>query len=54
MEAETGRKLPDDFFERIQEEIDRRLARDLKAVPGVSELLDRLDGQPCCVCSNSR
>jgi HAD superfamily hydrolase (TIGR01509 family) len=53
VEAETGRKLPDDFFERVQQEIDQRLARDLKAVPGVHEMLDRLDGQPTCVCSNS-
>ncbi len=51
--AETGRELPDDLFDRITEEIDRRLARDLKAVPGASEMLDRLDGQPSCVCSNS-
>ncbi len=53
VEAEIGRKLPDDFFQRTQEEIDRRLARDLKAVPGVLEVLDRLEGQPRCVCSNS-
>ncbi len=53
VEADTGRKLPDDFFERSKEEIDRRLARDLKAVPGVKEMLDQLDGKPFCVCSNS-
>ncbi len=53
VEAETGRKLPEDFFERIQEEIDGRLARDLKAVPGVHDMLDRLDGQALAVCSNS-
>ncbi len=52
VEAETGRKLPEDLFERTREEIDRRLARDLKAVPGIEALLDRLDG-PRCVCSNS-
>lgn len=53
VEAETGRKLPDDFFGRTQEEIDRRLARDLKAVPGVNEMLDRLEGEQRCICSNS-
>jgi len=53
VEAETGRTLPDDFFQRSQEEIDRRLARDLRPVPGADEVLDRLDGQPLCVCSNS-
>ena len=53
VEAETGRKLPDDFFRRVQEESARRLARDLKPVPGAGEMLDRLDGRPFCVCSNS-
>jgi HAD superfamily hydrolase (TIGR01509 family) len=53
VEAEIGRKLPDDFFDRSREEIDRRLARELKAVPGVHAMLDRLEGQPRCVCSNS-
>jgi HAD superfamily hydrolase (TIGR01509 family) len=53
VEAESGRKLPDDFFRRVQEESARRLARDLKPVPGAVEMLDRLDGRPSCVCSNS-
>ena len=53
VEAETGRKLPDDFFERTKAEIERRLARDLKAVPGIHEMLDRLNGRALCVCSNS-
>ncbi len=52
-EAETGRKLPDDFFARVREEIELRLARELKAVPGAHEMLDRLEGQKRCVCSNS-
>jgi HAD superfamily hydrolase (TIGR01509 family) len=53
VEAETGRKLPEDFFQRTREEIDRRLALHLKAVPGVQAMLDRLEGQKRCVCSNS-
>ncbi len=53
VEAETGRKLPDDFLERILEETRKRIARDLKTVAGAHELLDRLDGQPRCLCSNS-
>lgn len=52
VEAELGRSLPDDFLQRQHDELDRRLARDLKAVPGVAEMLDRIDG-PRCVCSNS-
>jgi HAD superfamily hydrolase (TIGR01509 family) len=53
VETEIGRKLPENFFQRTREEIDRRLARDLKAVPGVETMLDRLEGQKRCVCSNS-
>jgi HAD superfamily hydrolase (TIGR01509 family) len=52
VEAELGRALPEDFLARQRTELDRRLAKDLKAVPGVEELLDRIEG-PRCVCSNS-
>ena len=52
IEAELGHPLPESFLVMQREELDRRLARDLKAVPGAAELLDRLDG-PRCVCSNS-
>ncbi len=52
VEAEIGRKLPEDFFKRTKAEIDRRLANELLPVPGIHELLDNLDG-PRCVCSNS-
>jgi HAD superfamily hydrolase (TIGR01509 family) len=50
--AEIGRTLPEDFFEKTKAEIDRRLATELRPVPGAIELLDRLDGARC-VCSNS-
>ncbi len=53
VEAETGRKMPDDFHQRTQAEIDLRLAAELKPVPGVHEMLDRLEGRKRCVCSNS-
>jgi HAD superfamily hydrolase (TIGR01509 family) len=52
VEAEIGRKLPEDFFKRTKAEIDRRLANELRPVAGIVELLDHLDG-PRCVCSNS-
>lgn len=52
VEKEIGRPLPGDFLERQKVELDRRLARDLKAVEGVDEMLDRIDG-PRCICSNS-
>jgi HAD superfamily hydrolase (TIGR01509 family) len=50
--AELGRPLPESFLAKQKEELDRRLASDLKAVPGVDEMLDNIDGQRC-VCSNS-
>jgi len=52
VEKEIGRSLPADFLERQKEQLDNRLARDLKAVPGVEALLDKIDG-PLCICSNS-
>ncbi len=52
IESETGRTLPDDMLARQKEKLDRRLASELKPVPGVEELLDRLDSERC-VCSNS-
>jgi HAD superfamily hydrolase (TIGR01509 family) len=52
VEKEIGRPLPADFLTRQKAELDRRLARDLMAVPGVDEMLDRIDGARC-ICSNS-
>ena len=52
IEAELGHPLPESFLAKQKEELDRRLARDLKAVPGAGEVLDRIDAQRC-VCSNS-
>jgi HAD superfamily hydrolase (TIGR01509 family) len=52
VEKEIGRPLPEDFHSRNREEIDRRLANELRVVPGAHELLDQIDGARC-VCSNS-
>jgi HAD superfamily hydrolase (TIGR01509 family) len=52
IESETGRTLPDDMLARQKEQLDQRLASELKPVPGVEDLLDRLDSERC-VCSNS-
>lgn len=52
IEAELGHALPESFLEKQREELDRRLTNDLKGIPGVAEMLDRIDG-PRCVCSNS-
>jgi HAD superfamily hydrolase (TIGR01509 family) len=52
VETELGKPLPEDFLPRQKAELDQRLARDLHAVAGANEVLDRIDG-PRCVCSNS-
>jgi HAD superfamily hydrolase (TIGR01509 family) len=50
---ELGREVPKDLIRRAEEETDRRLAQKVQPIPGVIEMLDRLDG-PRCICSNSR
>ena len=52
IEAEIGRPLPEEFLAEQKLELDRRLAAEVQPVPGVHDMLDRLDG-PRCVCSNS-
>jgi HAD superfamily hydrolase (TIGR01509 family) len=52
VEEEMGHKLPADFHKDQKEELDIRLAKELKAVAGVEEMLDRIDG-PRCIASNS-
>lgn len=52
IEAELGRPLPENFLADQKTELDRRLAAEVEAVPGIHDLLDRLEG-PRCVCSNS-
>ncbi|HET7717594.1 MAG TPA: HAD-IA family hydrolase [Bauldia sp.] len=52
VQSEIGRPLAPDFLKEQKEELDRRLAAEVEAVPGAHELLDRIDG-PICVCSNS-
>lgn len=50
--GELGHALPADIAERAHVEIDRRLAEELKPVPGARELLQAVKG-PRCTCSNS-
>lgn len=49
---ETGRTFPKDIFEKQRTELDRRLAKETKAVAGVVDVLKKLSG-PRAVCSNS-
>jgi HAD superfamily hydrolase (TIGR01509 family) len=52
IESEIGRPLAPGFLKEQKQELDRRLALEVQAVPGVHDLLDRIEG-PLCVCSNS-
>jgi len=52
VEAELGHPVPADVLDEQRRELDKRLARDLKSVPGADAILDVIDG-PRCVCSNS-
>ena len=52
VEVEIGHPLPSNFFEEQKAEIDRRLSAGLEAVPGIHDILDRLEG-PRCIASNS-
>lgn len=52
VEDEIGHPLPPTFHEEQRAELDDLLATELKAVPGVNEMLDRIDGQQC-IGSNS-
>lgn len=51
IEEDLGRALPEEFKDRADAEIDRRLAT-VKAIAGIHNLLDELDA-PRCICSNS-
>jgi HAD superfamily hydrolase (TIGR01509 family) len=52
IESEIGHPLAPGFLKEQKAELDRRLAAEVEGVPGVHEMLDRIDG-PLCVCSNS-
>lgn len=52
IQAEIGKPLPPEFLAEQDAELNRRLATEVEAVPGVLEMLDILEG-PRCVCSNS-
>lgn len=51
IEEELGRPLPEEFKDRADAEIDRRMTG-VKAIAGIHDLLDALDA-PRCICSNS-
>jgi HAD superfamily hydrolase (TIGR01509 family) len=52
IESDLGHPLPEGFHKQTDAELDRRLADELEIIPGVHDMLDRLDYQRC-ICSNS-
>ncbi len=53
IEAALGRPLPADFESRIEAGVAARLARELRALPGVREALVQLAGRRCVASSTS-
>jgi HAD superfamily hydrolase (TIGR01509 family) len=51
VEAELGRGLPEDFTERLQDQLFRAFVADLKPVSGITQALDAID-LPICVASS--
>ena len=53
IEERLGGPIPDGWVERRRERMLRTAQRELKAIPGVADALDRLDGTARCVASSS-
>jgi HAD superfamily hydrolase (TIGR01509 family) len=51
IEADLGRRLPDDFHAQLQDELFHSFEADLRAVPHIAEALDSIT-QPVCVASS--
>jgi len=52
VESDLGRALPEDFAARCRGRVDTVLDRNLRAIPGIGDVLDRHAG-PRCVASSS-
>lgn len=52
IEEELGRNLPAGLYKEIEKELDEILEREIEAIAGIAEALDRI-GLPRCICSNS-
>jgi HAD superfamily hydrolase (TIGR01509 family) len=53
IEAELGRKLPDDYHGDLQDELFRAFEADLEAIRGIREVLDRVTQRVCVASSGS-
>ena len=52
IEAETGKVFQATLLDRQREALDRRLAREVRAIAGARAAVAAVK-QPCCICSNS-
>ena len=52
VEQELGRSIPEEITSRAENELDIRLAAEVRAIDGAHDVLDRFD-HARCVCSNS-
>jgi HAD superfamily hydrolase (TIGR01509 family) len=53
LETEHGRALPEDFGALLQARIDAAFERELQAIPGIHETLDRLQAAICVASSST-
>lgn len=54
VEAELGRKLPDDYHVQLQDELYRAFEADLEAIRGIHEALDEVVQRVCVASSGSQ
>jgi HAD superfamily hydrolase (TIGR01509 family) len=52
VEADWGRRVPEEFFARVKARVGHAYATELRAMPGITDLLDRLRA-PACVASSA-
>jgi len=53
IETELGRKLPDDYHAELQDELFGNFERDLEAIRGIHDALDRIKQRVCVASSGS-
>ena len=51
IEADWGRPVPPEFFLRVRQGIDHAYATELRIMPGITDLLDRLQAKTCVASS---
>lgn len=51
IEADWGRRVPPEFFTRVRKQIEHAYATELRIMPGIADLLDRLQARTCVASS---